>query len=403
MKALFLANFLPDTNYTRDLSTAFYRVMQKGDVLYLCGRMHEPVSDGYEPGVDQVWKRGNLFFIRVLRYIQRKKPDIIHVQHEFKTYGGIMSAAILPVFILLLRFLGYPVVVTFHGIVSPKQLDKKFLEGFGVRYNVLTKYLVIAVFRYIYGSIGFLANAITVHTPFLRDILVSDYALKKETIHVIAHGVRKIPSAKDGMTNPLILRKYPALRNKHIITVFGYFSPRKGYEFLLQAFRTLLSADPSYGTWTLVLAGDVTPEYTYYKERIVQLIGRLRLRKNVVITGFVDKQDIDELYRMTNIVLIPAIYSFNTSGALSIALAYKKPIVVADVKPLADEIRQNKFGMLYDPSSTYSCVRQLRKIIDNKKLYASLLSSLDASVKLRYWTPVAKTHYRLYEKILYNR
>lgn len=399
---MFIANFLPDTNYTRDLTVSLKRVVDSRDEIFLCGRKNEPVLDNYVPHVDEVWARGFFFFIPIFRYIRSKKPDIIHIQHEFKTYGGIGSAVVLPICIGLLRLFGYVIVVTFHGVVSPHQLDKNFLESFGVKYSWLMKWMVALVFRYIYTSISIFSNAITVHTSFLQSILVDAYGLRGDRIHVIAHGVREIEKVKISTSSARILQKYPLLRKKNIITVFGYFSPRKGYEFLLNAFCALRRIDRSYDSWVLVLAGDVTSEYEYYKTRIVDQITKLKLQKNVLITGFVDKKDIDELYRLTRIVLIPAVYSFNTSGALSIALAYKKPILVADVKPLADEIRQNKFGFLYDSHDPSSCVKQLRKLIDNRSVYVEAERSLLRSVKYRYWSKIARAHYKLYRQLIYN-
>ena len=115
---------------------------------------------------------------------------------------------------------------------------------------------------------------------------------------------------------------------------------------------------------------------------------------------FADGVEVDEFYRSSKVVVIPAIISFNTSGALSLALAYKKPLLVANVKPLADEIVTNDFGLLYETSGKQSLEKQLTKLIEDRKLYTSLTEKLETSVTKRYWSKIAKIHYALYTKLL---
>jgi len=241
-----------------------------------------------------------------------------------------------------------------------------------------------------------------VHTVFLKKILISEYGFFSKRTVVISHGVRKIANLDGASKNPKILNKFPTLINKKIVLVFGYFSPRKGYEYLIDAFFKFKEKNDQHNDWMLVLAGDVLREFKYYKKKIESLIKSKNLEKNILITGFVGKQDIDELYRLAKVVIIPAIFSFNTSGALSIALAYEKPILVANIKPLADEIIQNKFGILYDTLRVDTCVSQLKELTTNRSLYASLKVSLRKSIKKRYWHKMAKKHYSLYEKLIQN-
>jgi len=399
MKILFVANFLPDTNYTRDLSTALNSVIPESDVQYLCGRKHEPVTDGLQPAVDQVWEKGFLFFIPILKYIRLKKPDVVHVQHEFRNYGWTSSAIMFPWFIFLLHILGYTTVVTLHGVVSQKQLDQNFLEGFGFSDNPIYRFIIRVFLHYVYRLIYLFSDYCTVHTDVLMNILISEYGFRRNHVGVIPHGVREIGNVKVKPKHYRIYGKFPRLRNKKIILVFGYFSPRKGYEYLIRSFRSFRDLRGANRDWVLVLAGDVLKEFRYYKHKISRLISDLHLNSSVFITGYVDRRDIDDLYRLTKIVVIPAVYSFNTSGALSIALAYKKPILVSNVKPLADEITSNRFGMLYDKDGKHSFFTQLNTLTTDQKTYRAMESSLTDSVQKRYWRIVAKKHYALYKRL----
>ncbi len=402
MKVVFVANFLPDTNYTRDLSQGFIKVMKPRDELFLCGRKNEPVTDGKLPGVDLVWLKGSFSFIPIYLYILKKKPNLVHLQHEFKTYGGVISAALFPWLISLLRLTGFKVVVTIHTVVSKKQIDKSFLEGFGLKDNFLNSFLVKLFLISIYKLIVFFSNEVTVHTDLLKTRLVEEYAGNTTKIITIAHGIREISDRDSLPKNPNMFKQFPILKGKKIILSFGYFSPRKGYELLIDSLTRVFEDPKLKKEWVMVLAGDVMPEFVQYKNKIQKLIKKKKIENSVLITGFVDAEGVNELYRMAKICVITAVYSFNTSGVLSVVLAYGKPLLVADVKPLAQEVMDNNFGLLFDLQESSSFKGKLQKLIEDNDFYERTKKSLRKSASNRYWSIIAKKHYELYRHVLKN-
>lgn len=399
MRIVFVANFLPDTNYTRDLSVELVSIISNRDSLFLCGRKNEKIRDGKLPKVDLIWKRGILFFLPILKYITNRRPDIVHFQHEFKTYGGVISGLIFPLFIGVMRLLGYKVLVTFHGIVSKKQLSELFLESFGLKNNSLNILAVSIFLDYTYKLTSFVSNNIIVHTSFMKKILIREYRINNKKTLIIPHGVRKIIDLKTNIKYPKLFNRFPTLRGKKIIIVFGYFSPRKGYEVVIEAFSRLIQKNSELRDWMLVIAGDVKIEFKDYKNKIKKLVKSKKIDNNVLITGFVDAQDIDEFYRISKIALIPAMFSISTSGALAMTLAYKKPLLAANAKPLADEIQEENFGILYNLFSLNSCVSQLQRLMIDDGLRRQLSERLKRTVPPRYWNRIAAQHYSLYKKM----
>lgn len=399
MRIVFVANYLPDTNYTRDLTFHFNQIMAKNDAIFLCGRKNEPVTDGKMPPVDLVWNRGALFFVPILWYIIKKRPNLVHFQQEFKLYGGVPSSLILPWLFFFLRIIGIKIVVTPHGIVSPKQLDGNFLESFGLKNTFYNKVAVVIFLHYVYRLLVLFSNKSTVHTPFLRRILVEQYRCDPSKIIVVEHGIREIQLDKKDTGQKLVFRKYPLLKNKNIILVFGYFSPRKGFEYLINAFERILREDALSKDWVMVLAGDVMKEFQPYKRKIERLIRQKKMAGKVVITGFIDAPEVDELYRISKVSVIPAVFSFNTSGALAMSLAYKKPLLVSNVKPIANEVSENEFGLLFENNNPDSFGKQLKQYF-NKKTYARIQKDVERSASKRYWRIIAKQHRDIYKKIL---
>lgn len=399
MKMILVANFLPDTNYTRDLSIELVSLMKNTDKLFLCGRKNEKVQDGKLPKVDQIWKRGILFFLPIIRYIFKNKPDIIHFQHEFKTYGGVISGLIFPVFIGALRLMGYKVIVTLHAVISKKQLSGLFLESFGLKNSIVNKLAISVFLDYSYKSINFLSNRAIVHTLSMKKILTEEYRFSNGKTLVVSHGIRKIAGLRNEIINPKLYGRFPILKGRKIIIIFGYFSPRKGYEVVIEAFSRLLQENTALKNWILVLAGDVKIEFKDYKNKIEKLIKSKDMEDNMLITGFVDAQDIDEFYRISKMSLIPAMFSVSTSGALAMTLAYKKPLLAANAKPLAVEIKENNFGILYDLSDLNSCASQLKKMMSDEAFRKKLSRELEKRISPRYWNKIAIRYYNLYENL----
>lgn len=398
MKIILVANYLPETNYTRDLSQGFIKILNKSDKLFLCGRKNELVLDGKIPKVDEVWSKGVLFFLPIIFYILKKRPGVVHFQQEFKTYGGIISALIFPWLLLFTKIIGVKIIVTPHGVVSKTQLNKNFLESFGLKDNIINKLLITIFLNYSYRLITAFSNFVTVHAPSLRDILVNEYSANSKKVVVIEHGIREIKDLKTNKGNvDQIYKKYKLLKNKEIILVFGYFSPRKGFEHLINSYSKIIKNKEMVKT-IMVLAGDVAKEFVPYKNKIEKLIKKKKIDKYVLITGFIDGVEVDALYRMAKVSVISAIFSFNTSGALAMTLAYKKPLLVADVKPLSEEIRLNSIGMFYNNLDPDSFGKALIEIFSDKTKYNKLIRSVEKTANRRYWKNIAREHYNLYKK-----
>jgi glycosyltransferase involved in cell wall biosynthesis len=399
MKVVLVGTYTPDTNYNRDLSTYFVKVLKPNDKFYLCGYKGELVIDGKEPKVDKIWDRNLNYISQIYTYSLQKKADIVHISHEFKTFGGFFGAILFPLLLLLLKFKGIKTVVTIHGNVASNQVDYDFLKSFNVQPNFFTKIIIKLFFSYIYFSITSLSDYTTVHSPALKKVQEDYNPYVKNKIVVIEHGVRVIEDLNVSK-NKYIYKEFPLLKGKKTILVFGLFSPRKGYEYLIRSYNNVITKLKDDG-WIMVLCGDVKDEFMQYKKTVEKMVKDLKLDKKVLITGYVNAMELDEFYRSATIQIIPAIISFNTSGALSLALAYKKPLIVANVKPLATEVKENNFGLLYEKSGPNSLEKQLEKLMKSEKMYKSMLKNLEKSVAKRYWTKISKEHYDLYEKALW--
>lgn len=400
MKIVMVSTFSMATNYSRDFAVAFRKITPKRDHIYLCGKKGESASDNYPPKIDKVWTPGWLFFFQILFFTLKKRPDIIHLQHEFRMYGNIISNILFPWLVLLLRISGCKTLITIHGVISLGLLEAGFMESFNLPKNFLTVKMGQLYLMYFYYLTGIFSNSIVVLAPALKEILIKEYKLPAKKINVIKIGIPEIKDRGSKPTNPNLLKKFPNLIKKEVILVFGYFSPRKGYPLLIQGFNRALQKNPKAKNWMMVLAGNVKKEFVPYKQEIKKMIHKMGCSKNIIITGYLEEEEIDQFYRLSKIGVIPAIFSLSTSGALSLALVYLKPILFADVKPASIEIQEGNLGLLYNPFNANSFAKKLEMILTNKKVYQQFFNSLAKEAPNRYWSNISLIHYQLYKKLL---
>lgn len=398
MKVVIVSTFALATNYSRDLGVSLRKVADKKDVIFLCGKKGEKAADNDPPKIDQVWTPGWLFFFDVLSYVFTKHPNIVHLQQEFKLYGNIISNILFPWLVLLIRFSGSKSIVTIHGVIDPKLVDTAFPQ-FNLPQNRVTKTMVYLYLFYVYFLIGRFARSIVVLAPALGKILTQYYKVPAKKVNVIKIGIQEIENPELKPKDSPLYQKFPEILNKEIILVFGYFSPRKGFELLVESFSRALK-NPQAKKWLMVLAGNVKPEFIPYKQSVEKIIQKLGAEKHVLITDYLEDIEIDHFYRLSKVGVVPAIFSLSASGALSLALSYLKPLLFADLKPGSSEIQEGNLGSLYNPFDPKSFAQKLEKIMTDKKVYKEYYKALVKEAPSRCWSKTATDHYQLYQQLM---
>ncbi len=400
MKIVIVSTFSLSTNYSRDLGVAVRKVASSDDCVILCGKKDDVPADNEPPKINNVWTPGWLFFFQILFFSLKERPAVIHFQQEFRLYGNIISNILFPWLILLLRISGIKTIVTIHAVISYETVSSVFLQSFFLPQNSFTKRIAFLYLFYTYFLCGMFANSVIVLTPVLKELLIKDYRLPEGKINVIRIGIPEIKNKESKTVKTNIIKRFPLIKGKKIILVFGYFSPRKGFPLLVKAFAKVLSNNKEAKDWVLVLAGNVKKEFIPYKQTIERLIKKTGCNKNIVITNYLDTEEIDDFYRLSTIGVIPGVYSIATSGALSLGLAYLKPLLAIDLKPISEDVQGTNLGLLYNPFNPNSFAQKLKIIMNDKKIYKNLYQSMKREAPNRYWTKIGMDHYQLYRKIL---
>jgi len=332
MKIVFVSSMLPTGHYSQYL-TAGLSSLPNADLVVYADQDPRNTSIRGCGRVKAVWSRSPAYIVQIVRELQNDKPDVVHVQHELNMYGGFVTALLFPVLLLLVRIMGYKVVVTVHAAVYKKQVDEEFIELFHKSAWLFRPFLLKIFFICVFKSISWFSNRIVVHTRLKKDILSADYGVDVSKIEVIPISIPRRSA------NGAVKEKY--------FFYFGYMVRRKGLGFVLDGFKRFVEKYPKT-TYNLVLAGGVIGGQERALTEIEEMISKNILQDRVWIRGFVDEKDLDGLYGKAEAVVIPAKVSMGSSGPLFHAISYGKCVIASNVGHFVEDIDNLKTGILTD-------------------------------------------------------
>lgn len=323
------------------------------------------------------WTRGPKYFFQVLSAIIREKPSVVHFQHEFFLYGGLFSALLFPLLLLLTRILGKKVIVTVHGVVPSACTTTNFAKSFFVTTNFLILKLGLSALTIIIGKF---VNIIIVHNNFAKKTLFQDYAIPLKKIQVIPHGV--------GTNNLEVKHK----SYKKIVLFFGNITPSKGIETLISAFEMIKVPNVN-----LIIAGGAHPRGKKYFSKIKQRIQSSSSSENIILLGYVPDDKIHSLFEQSTITVFPYTYSVSSSGGLAFAIQHKKPIIVTDLPAFTEIIKDNWNGLVIPPKNPEALTKAIEKIITNEELYQKITKGILISYSNLLWSKIAAKTLECYQ------
>jgi glycosyltransferase involved in cell wall biosynthesis len=280
-------------------------------------------------------------------WARKQKADVVHIH-------GIGPALMAP----LARILGLKVVFTHHG----SDYDR-------AKWGHIAKLILKIGER----SGAFSANEIIVISDLIRQTLIKKYN-RKDT-NLIFNGVnRPIVTANEDFIKKL------DLKSRNYVFTLGRFVEEKGFDLLIKAFSKI-----NQGDCRLVIAGDSDHETAYSKR-----LKELAKEKNVVLTGFIKGEKLQELYCHARLFVLPS-YHEGLPISLLEAMSYSLPVLVSDIpanKQIA--IPRNRFFITGSENSLIENLEQ--QLLSEFKPVIYDMSSYN-------WDHIARQTVAVYEKL----
>lgn len=391
MKIAMVTTLMPETHYSRYLLESLHKKYKNNFTLYVYANKEDKIVSFDNIKINQCWSKNVLYPLQIMKQTIKDKVDIVHLQHEINMYGGPITAVIFPLHVLLLRLSGRKVIVTIHAVVPKKDIDLDFLETFSWPKNKLLVEIARIVLSYIYTTTSWFSNTLIVHSEHIKSVLISDYMAKRDKVFVIPHGV---PIQEDNSNlNQINANWWRKIENRKIILCFGYVVRRKGIEYLIEAFEKISETYPNY---VLVLAGGTLKGQEDYVENLKEMVKEKELSDKIVFTSFIKESELRGLFRLSEFVVMPAIYSISASGPLAQAISYNKPIVGTNLGTLAEEIDDGIDGILCKPKDAKSLKEAIEKLIKTPNLIKNMSNNIKEKVKERSWSNVSEKTYGIY-------
>jgi len=304
-----------------------------------------------------------------IREVLRKGGfDIVHAHHAF-TPTSLLSIAAA-------KKLGIPAILTNHTI---------FLISDAGYLWVPTSYILFPFRRYISKADRVIAVSKTA-AEFIGHFTT------QERIIVIPNGVdidrfRPIDSDAANSSAFFVTEKDPT------ILYVGRLVHRKGVHILLRAMPYVLEAFPRA---QLLIAGN-----GYMYGFIKLLIKRLNIEDNVKLLGFVPDKELPELYNLSDVFVLPSLYSESFGITLLEAMASGKPIVASKVGGIPEVVENGWTGILVRRGNEKDLADAIIKILTDHSLAETLASNARKLVEERYsWSIVTEEIESVYKEVL---
>ena len=278
--------------------------------------------------VEYCWEPGQLNARQaILSRVRRLSPDLVWFNLRMGMFGESpllsVSGLLAP---MLVRWMGYPTVVTFHEMVELSDLVA--LNAPGGKLAPLGAHFITS-----------LATQADVVCLTMQDHLewFAKSRPQADCIH-IPHGA---------LSEPLLLGEH----DKMELLMFNMLAPFKGVELLLEAFSTLKKM---YPTLQLSIAGDEHPRFPGYakslRERFADVDG-------VCWLGKIADGDVIELFRRANIIVLPYSASTGSSSVLYSAATWGRAIVASDLREMRELAQEQNFQIEFFENGNANSLR----------------------------------------------
>lgn len=324
----------------------------------------------YNYGVPENYKRSALAKIQVpflilafaIKTLQiGKKYDIIHANWAIAGFGGLIAAKLLN-----RRF-----ILTMHGAEIFK-LKKHFLLCLLLRKT----------------------PRIITNSNYTMETIKNTYNLPDERFKVLPFGVDENVEASEFREPKFWHIKFKIPSNARVVFSLGRLIERKGFIYLLKAFKTL---ETKYNDLYLVIGGD-GPE----KHRLMRFI-RDNGIKRVHLIDFIKDGELPYFFVNAFCFILPSIVDSEGDteglGIVNIeALNYETPVISTNVGGIGDVIINRETGLLVNEKNPEGIAKAVEELRNSGGLYRKLQHQGKKYVASHFvWDSIAEKYLDLYK------
>jgi glycosyltransferase involved in cell wall biosynthesis len=149
------------------------------------------------------------------------------------------------------------------------------------------------------------------------------------------------------------------------IGYLGQFASHKGVHLLLDAFQKLVKLP---GSCELVLHGRISEASPYMRKL-------LRIAENdpaITFAGPYPNSEVGRVLNELDVIVVPSVWYENRPTVIVEALATRTPVIAARLGGMAELIKHNENGLLFETGSVEGLAEQLQRLLDEPALLPQL-------------------------------
>jgi glycosyltransferase involved in cell wall biosynthesis len=313
----------------------------------------------------------------LLRILKKEAPDIVHMQAP--TLFGDVTA-------LSSRFLGIPVVSTYHGNITQSSVPHSLLK----LYNLL----------HLNMSLKKCNHIITTTSRYMT--ILEQGGISQANISVIPVGVEREfadakvhPEAEDRFEELVHEIKYTPKFRLLFVGALDRYHEYKGLENLLIAFRTIVQNHPDS---LLIIVGDGDKKLFYEV-----LADDLGVGQNTLFTGWVSRELLIAMYSRSDLFVLPSC-SFSEGFGIVLLEAISRgcPVLTTIYAGGSEAVREAKAGIVVDGADAQLLSGAIETFINDAEFTESCKKNGVSEVKQKYtWDIISPEISKIYK--LYTR
>lgn len=376
MKVCFISAYPPNrarlSEYAQNLVPAL-ATRPSIDTLYLLADKSigsEKVQlENHKIQVFRVWKAGEfLSVLNIMRYIMKIRPEIVHFNVSFQSFGTNKVTNMTGLSLILLsRLLGFQVIAGVHTLG-----EKADLEKFHLKPSLLNRTGILMATKIILS-----AQNVVVLVRSYGDFLRKRY--KHNEVKFIPHGTTVDKEIKQETDEKVIL-------------IFGHMGPHKGLPLLLEAFEKMKKTGNKI---KLVVAGSNHPNFPHYLEQFA----KARI-PDVEFIGYVPQKDLGSVFRKADVVVLPYNAAPGTSGVFHLACGCGKPVVASDLPEIKEMVSDGASAILVPPGDAEALKNAILSLLQDEKMAAKMSKRNLEFAQKESWDVVAKFYEEAYLSLL---
>jgi len=286
---------------------------------------------------------------------QNEDFDLVHA-HDWMTYpAGIAVATIM----------GKPLVVHVHSTEFDRSGEHVNQMIYDIERQGMER-----------------ANKVIAVSHFTRGIIISRYGITGDKVEVVHNGVEHNGAAELSLSDTGIRS------DEKIVLFLGRITMQKGPEYFLYAAKKVLEVMDNV-KFVMVGSGDMM-------HRAIELAAQLGIGHKVLFTGFLRGQDVQKIYRMADLYVMPSVSEPFGIAPLE-ALGNDVPVIISKQSGVSEVLMH---ALKVDFWDVQEIANKVVAVLKYPPLQMTLKSHGNFEVRKLRWKDSAEKCAKIYEEML---